>query len=201
MLCDPDKRLTAEEVLSHTWVNNLAPNSQEVLLSLNVDALSNYRNFNKLKKATLTFIASRLKDEEIKNLKDIFTTLDKNQDGTLTVEEVKAGVSQIEGGDSINVDEIFKSIDTDGSGVINYTEFLAATIDQKTYLKEDRLYEAFRAFDKDNSGKISLDEIRHILQEGSETDNLQNLISNFDINGDGEIDYNEFISMMSKVEI
>jgi calcium-dependent protein kinase len=201
MLSDPADRLTAGQVLQHTWVVNQAPNSQDVVLSLSTDSLKNYKNANKLKRAVLTFIASRLKDEDIKQLKDIFNTLDKNKDGTLTLEEIKEGVSLLKD-NTLNVEEIFSSIDTDGSGVINYTEFLAATIDQKVYLKEERLYEAFKAFDKDGSGKISVDEIKTILK-GDENENkkFEELVKTFDTNGDGEIDYNEFIVMMSKTDV
>jgi len=201
MLCDPDKRYTAEEVLKHTWVNNLAPNSPEVVLNLNTDSMKNYTNSNKLKKAVLTFIASRLKEDDIKELKEIFMNLDKNKDGTLTLEEIKEGIEQLKDS-NINAEEIFKSIDTDASGVINYTEFLAATIDKKVYLKEERLYEAFKAFDTDSSGKISSQEIIKIMKaDKSDADAIENMVKKFDINGDGEIDYNEFIFMMSKVEI
>jgi calcium-dependent protein kinase len=89
MLCDPTSRLTAEEVLQHEWVANLAPNSQDVVLELNVTNLASYKNFNHLKKAALTYIASRLKDDDIKTLREIFNSIDKNQDGTLTLEEMK----------------------------------------------------------------------------------------------------------------
>ena len=199
MICDPKDRITAQEVLNHTWVKNLAPNSEESILSLNTNSLKNYKNSNKLQKAVLTFIASRLKDDEIKLLKDIFVALDRNQDGSLTVEEIKLGVAQLKDV-KLDVEDIFSSIDTDGSGVINYTEFLAATIDQKVYLKEERLYEAFKAFDKDGSGKISSEEIKSIMQ-ADDAAKIEDLIKNFDANGDGEIDYNEFITMMSKLEI
>ena len=199
MLCDPKERFTAAQVLNHTWVKNLAPNAEEILLNLNTEGLKRYKNTNKLQKAVLTFIASRLRDDEIKVLRDIFSALDMNQDGTLTVDEIKSGVAQLKDV-KINVDDIFASVDTDGSGVINYTEFIAATIDQKVYLKEERLYEAFKAFDKDSSGKISTEEIRNVMKS-DDASKIEELIKTFDTNGDGEIDYNEFISMMSKVEI
>jgi calcium-dependent protein kinase len=198
MLCDPKDRYTAEQVLNHTWVKNQAPGADDVILNLNTENLKIYKNINKLQKAVLTFIASRLKDDDIKTLREIFSALDKNQDGTLTIEEIKNGVSQLKV--KLDIDEIFSSIDTDGSGVINYTEFIAATMDQKVYLKEERLYEAFKAFDKDGSGKISSVEIKNVIQADDQS-KIEELIKNFDTNGDGEIDYNEFILMMSKVEI
>jgi calcium-dependent protein kinase len=201
MLCEPEKRFTAEQVLKHTWVNHLAPNSTEVVLNLNVDSMKNYTHSNKLKKAVLTFIASRLKEDDIKELKDIFMALDDNKDGTLTLEEIKQGLAKLKDC-KINIEEIFQSIDTDGSGVINYTEFLAATIDKKVYLKEERLYEAFKTFDTDGSGKISTEEVLKIMKADKENaSSIENMMKTFDADGDGEIDYNEFIVMMSKVDI
>jgi calcium-dependent protein kinase len=120
MLVDPSKRFSAQQVLSHTWVKNMAPNSQECILSLNTDNMKKYQTTNKLQKAVLTFIASRLKEDEIKHLKEIFLTLDENKDGCLSLEEIKKGVTKLKDA-NINIEEIFRSIDTDGSGVINYT--------------------------------------------------------------------------------
>lgn len=79
-----------------------------------------YKNTNKFQKAVLTFIASRLKEEEIKHLKDIFLTLDENKDGCLSLEEIKNGISKLKD-NNVNILDIFNSIDTDKSGVINYT--------------------------------------------------------------------------------
>lgn len=50
--------------------------------------------------------------------------------------------------------EILNGADADGSGDINYSEFLAATMDEQIYLREDYLKTAFQMFDKDGSGKI-----------------------------------------------
>lgn len=120
MLTDPNKRFTAQQVLSHTWVENNAPNSKDVILTFNTDNLKKYQNTNKLQKAVLTFIASRLREDEIKHLKEIFLALDENKDGSLSLEEIKKGISKLQDS-NIDVEGIFASIDTDGSGVINYT--------------------------------------------------------------------------------
>ena len=54
---------------------------------------------------------------------------------------------------------MLKSIDTDGSGQIDYTEFLAATMEKSIYMKEEKLFMAFKMFDLDGSGKISANEL------------------------------------------
>ena len=64
-------------------------------------------------------------------------------------------------------------------------------------MKEEKLYEAFKTFDKDGSGKISIDEVKQILRvEQNDVHTVEEMIKSFDINNDGEIDYNEFLTMM-----
>ena len=101
------------------------------------------------------------------------------------------------GGDTSNVDEIFKSMDTDKSGKIDYTEWLAATLDEKSYLKEARLFEVFKAFDKDESGKISKEELMKLLQVEDDPERINKIMEDIDKNKDGYIDYNEFLDMMT----
>jgi len=50
--------------------------------------------------------------------------------------------------------KIIEGIDTDKNGTIGYTEFLAAMMDEKTYLKPKYLKLAFDMIDKDKSGTI-----------------------------------------------
>ena len=202
MICDPDKRYSAQQVLEHPWIVKKAPNAKANLSDLNVQTLKKYRGEHKLKKAVLTFIASRLNDEEVKNLNGIFENLDENKDGTLTFNEVKKGIEKL-GKNELGVDvgEIFKSIDTDGSGRIDYTEFLAACINQKSFLRQERLNEAFQMLDKDGTGKITKEEIKKALKLDNDVDEnvLNQLIKKYDLNGDGMIDYNEFLNMMNEV--
>ena len=89
-------------------------------------------------------------------------------------------------------------MDINKSGRIDYTEFIAATLDEKVYLKERRLFEVFSAFDKDESGTISKDELIKLLKLEDTYDNkIMNIIKEIDKDGDGEIDYNEFIDLMT----
>lgn len=91
-------------------------------MKLNWKSLKNFHQQLKLKKATLTYIASQLSENEITKLGKIFKSIDKNNDGVLTYEEVKNGLLEYkENFPAQDIDLILQGIDTDKSGNVNYT--------------------------------------------------------------------------------
>ena len=203
LICKPERRLTADEALQHNWIKSLAKNSKmEKLGKINLEAIKKFQHHKKLKQAALTAIAVQANPNDIKQLKDTFKALDKNGDGSLTFEELKSGLANVKNGDEIL--EILKAADTDKSGTIDYTEFIAATIDAQVYMREENLRAAFMMFDTDNSGKIDCTEVKQLLAGDEYKDQItsqqiEQVIAEVDVNGDGEIDFEEFLTMMRKI--
>ena len=63
------------------------------------------------------------------------------------------------------INTIIKEIDYHGNGKINYTEFLAATIDIDSIVTDCRLKVIFNLFDTDFSGNITAENIIYAMQK------------------------------------
>lgn len=101
------------------------------------------------------------------------------------------------------VDRIMKYADTDGSGEIDYSEFVVATMDKRKLLSNEKLESAFNLFDKDGSGSISASEVKEVLGVGKNIDEKiwNDIVMEVDGNGDGEISFLEFKIMMQRLLI
>ena len=53
---------------------------------------------------------------------------------------------------------MFKEIDTDGSGSIDYGEFVTAAINKQTMLTQSNIDMMFKLYDKDGNGEIDCTE-------------------------------------------
>merc|ERR1712032_866335 len=167
-----------------------------------MDNLRGFRSQNKLKKAALQIIAGQLSEAQINHLRDTLLALDSNGDGLLTANEMKEGLQKAELNDiPSDLQDILEHVDSDGSGAIDYTEFLAATLDKRLYLQEDVCWSAFRLFDRDGDGKISKEELKTVLENGDVSSVMgemcaEEIMQEVDTSGDGLIDFSEFLQMM-----
>ena len=128
LIAKPEKRLTAQEALDHKWFKMWkGQNEPKSFKKRNLKSFKHFMKNSKLQQAALTAIAVQSSPEDIKDLKETFMALDKNGDGSLTFEELKSGLGHKENADTLI--ELLKGADTDNSGSIEYTEFIAATMD------------------------------------------------------------------------
>ncbi|XP_071698679.1 calcium-dependent protein kinase 26-like [Rutidosis leptorrhynchoides] len=194
----PKKRITAHEVLCHPWIrkDGVAPDKR--LDSAVLTRLTQFSAMNKFKKMALRVIASKLSEEELAGLKQMFKIIDTDNSGYITFEDLKAGLNRF--GSNLKESEIYdlmRSADIDNSGTIDYEEFVVATLHSNQVNREDHLLFAFSYFDKDGSGYITIDELQEACKEfGVDDVHLEEIIKEADQNNDGRIDYNEFVAIM-----
>lgn len=84
------------------------------------------------------------------------------------------------------------------SGAIDYEEFLAATVNLRLLEREDVLRKLFRELDEDSSGTLTIDEIEKKLNNTAvgpiDHEEILEMIKRADTNGDGVIDFDEFVA-------
>ncbi|KAL9242908.1 hypothetical protein vseg_016865 [Gypsophila vaccaria] len=198
---DPKERLSALEALNHPWMREDGDVSDKPIDIAVLTRMKQFRAMNKLKKVALRVIAENLSEEEIMGLKEMFKSIDTDGSGTITYEELKAGLPKL--GTKLSESEVrqlMEAADVDGSGTIDYMEFITATMHMNRMEKEEHLYKAFKYFDKDNSGYITMEELEHALKKFNMGDEktIREIIAEVDTDHDGKIDYDEFVAMMKK---
>ena len=206
MLTPAKNRYTAKQVLASKWFEvKLKENFEDNINNiLDYRRINKYKNYNKLKKAILTFIASRLSSEESSQLRNVFFNMDEDKNGYISFEDFrKYIINEYDVDDLIENEEELKKgfygVDIDHNNQIDYTEFLAANLDEKIFLKTEKLKEAFRIFDINDNGAIKRDDIIRVLK----LDKLENkneiadkIIEENDFDKDGKINFGDFVKVM-----
>jgi calcium-dependent protein kinase len=210
MLTPAKNRYTAKQVLASKWFEvKLKENFEDNINNiLDYRRINKYKNYNKLKKAILTFIASRLSSEESSQLRNVFFNMDEDKNGYISFEDFrKYIINEYDVDDLIENEEELKKgfygVDIDHNNQIDYTEFLAANLDEKIFLKTEKLKEAFRIFDINDNGAIKRDDIIRVLK----LDKLENkneiadkIIEENDFDKDGKINFGDFVKIMENNE-
>lgn len=156
---DPEKRLSTEECLAHPWIKRFAEANCRNYVTINtIKTLKNFETKNLLQKELLFFIAKITREDEIKQLKNLFNQLDRGNTGTITIKDIKQAYHEI--GLEVtqeDLDKIWKGLDFHNDGEVNYTEFLAAMISSYLFDKEEKLWSIFCFFTNSNDEKKCID--------------------------------------------
>ncbi|EOY07184.1 Calcium-dependent protein kinase 13 isoform 1 [Theobroma cacao] len=224
---DPKLRLTAKQVLGskissvlclgelvyvswegagwglgvqHPWLQNAKKAPNVPLGDVVKSRLKQFSMMNRFKRKALRVIAEFLSIEEVEDIKEMFKKMDTDNDGIVSIEELKAGFRNF--GSHLAESEVqmlIEAVDANGKGTLDYGEFLAVSLHLQRIANDEHLRKAFSYFDKDGNGYIEPDELRDSLMEDGADDctNVANdIFQEVDTDKDGRISYDEFTAMM-----
>jgi len=195
LVFSPQKRWMVE-TLKKGEANTVQPTINPLI----VENFKAFRTQAVMKQLAITVIAYQLSEKEIQDLHKIFVALDTDGDGVLSSQELRDGFMRMRLNLPPNFDQLVREIDTNQSGKIDYTEFLAAGISQQYYDKESACRAAFRVFDLDGDGKITKEELKQVLgthfADNFNNRSIDDIIKEADSNNDGCVDFDEFLAMM-----
>ena len=180
------------------------------LADVNEDGEINYHEFmSALFPAAgdgLAKLRNSLKD--IGSVKQAFKRFDADGDGEITFQELKSGASSVAKFSEGELAAIFSVGDIDNDGKISFCEFarmvLPSTDEKISVIKKtlgsaNEISAAFKKFDANNDGAISVQELKNGLRSTGVKFNDQEIEVIFavaDLNGDGEISEAEFDNLM-----
>lgn len=134
-------------------------------------------------------------------LKNAFRELDTDNSGTLSMSEIKTAMLEMKIPQA-ELEQIFKNVDFNHDGEINYTEFLAVTVDRRKALQHANLMFAFHHFDSDNSGYITAENLKECFRrEGKHLsdDEIKAMMSEVQHAQEDKISLQEFESYMREI--
>lgn len=148
---------------------------------------------------------------QMREFKEAFNLFDKDGDGNITKEElgrVMRSLGQFARAEELNT--MLQEIDIDGDGTVSFEEFVeivsnigdensGTSADQDQ--EEQELRDAFRVFDKRNRGYITASDLRVVLQclgEDLSEEEIEDMIKEVDVDGDGRIDFYEFVHALGE---
>jgi Ca2+-binding EF-hand superfamily protein len=192
----PEKRPTAEKALQMTWLKRSkfgAPISY-LLMDNVLASIRTFASYGRLKKLALLVVAYKSTDEELGFLRKIFGKFDITHHGEIEREEFKEAMAAYHY-DKTELERMFIAMDIDATGKVHYSEFLAATLEAHGSINERRIAEAFDRLDSDDSGFITVDNLKEFLGEEVSDEYIDSIIDEVDENNDHKIEYTEFLDL------
>ena len=149
----------------------------------------------------ISYIVSQLNEEDTIQEKFLFLNIDFDCVGNLNYEDIRKNLKNTGNATPEDINKAIKALDIDDNGTIEFTEFLAGTVNKEIYQQDQRISDAFRFFDVALSGRISAKCLKEILGvqtlfEARDEKFWEALVESGDFNKDGVIDFEDFVKLM-----
>jgi len=211
MKADPNRRMPITDCPNHPFLASVTdrPATQGDMSEVFAN-LKRFQGANTFGRMCIAAVARQLDHHHLKDIHRVFRDMDTNSDGTLSLEELTNGFAKLFGKDSDEVrqcKELFETVDIDGSQCIDYTEFCAAGLGEKQTTQDDVIWAAFKTFDLDNVGFVSVANLKEILDSADVldawspevcTEVAQEIITKYDDDNDGKIDFDDWKDLMQQ---
>lgn len=144
-----------------------------------------------------------LSSEQKQEMREAFELFDSDKDQMINYHELKVAMRAL-GFDVKKADvlKVLEEYDRDQIGKISFEDYFECMTEWM--LSRDphaEMIKSFKLFDDDDTGKITVRNLRRVAREIGENvneDELRSMIDEFDCNGDGEIDLEEFVAIMTE---
>ncbi|XP_013779831.1 troponin C [Limulus polyphemus] len=153
----------------------------------------------------MTGEAEDLSKEQVQMLRKAFDMFDRDKKGVIHTNMVSTILRTLgQTFEEKDLKDLIAEIDQDGSGELEFEEFMALAarflVEEDAEAMQEELREAFRLYDKQGQGFINVSDLRDILRALDDKlteDELDEMIAEIDTDGSGTVDFDEFMEMMT----
>jgi calcium-dependent protein kinase len=185
---DVDERLSADQCLKHSWLDDCETPRRSSLSSTLSDTercsehsslgschsrtellqdLKRYTESPEMKRAAFTMIAHHLNSGVLGEIKDLFLAIDSDHTGTISRQNFRDAFRRqtSDHGDQKDQElaQIFDCIDVAHDGELHYSELIAAMLESKIGISSESVRECFDLFDVSRSGTITYQDLQSVL--------------------------------------
>jgi len=143
-----------------------------------------------------------LSQPQILEFKEAFNLFDRDLNGHIDKAELKHVMEKLgQNPTEQEVDQLLAEVDSNSNGKIEVEEFLALmSTKMKQKDDEEEIKEAFKVFDRDGNGVVDAKELKIVMKslEHLEDAEVDDMIRSADQDGDGNLNYEEFVTFMRK---
>ena len=206
-----ESRMSSKEVINHAWLRGEKDKKQqetveEDLVNEMIYKLKNNYKPNALQESFLSLIVYKLpRSTEIQNLIKVYDMIEV-KDELISLEELSEGFAKVLPKNKASKDakDIFLKTEVDELEAINSQNFLLTAVDRKKLVKDERTLKlAFHYFDNDNSGTVYFDDLNQYIfskaNKNEKTSNLPNLVREFGLISDGQMDFCFFRDTLRRI--
>ena len=145
----------------------------------------------------------QLTGKQITELREAFSLFDKDKSGTISARELGTVMRSLgQNPTEVELQDMINEVDANHNGVIDLPEFLTMMTRQMNSDElEEEFREAFHVFDKDSNGFISAAELKQMMDSLGEKltdEEVDEMVRVADMDGDGQVNYEEFITLMTR---
>lgn len=196
----PKLRLSAQAALDHPFIKmgRLLSEKAEVGISI-VHALRDFGQQSQFRRSCLYMIAWSLSNDECAKVEENFKALDEGHRGVITFDTLKKVMVDKFHLSYSEMLKAFQALDSNHDQEIHYSDFLAAMLAyNEIKMSDEHLYEAFRKFDRHDTGLITADDLREVLGDRVEGESVESFLREADTLHQGYLTYHEFAAFVSR---
>ena len=138
---------------------------------------------------------------DVQKYREAFRLFDVHDTGDITLDELKLVLNNL--GIQASEDDISRrlaEVDIRHNGVINFDEFVKfVASDNCSMTPAEEMRQMFKIFDPDQKGYVTKEELREVLKKLGlpfTDQQIDGMLDYADSEGDGKINYHEFIQMV-----